>query len=62
MMHIQCGDVGQGSATEVLVFDLHGSEWRVVLRGMFAAARLACVPIEEAAGLAGEVWIARWTC
>src|SRR5262249_7563643 len=40
VVHIQCGDVGPGAATKVLVFDMHRSAWPAVLRGMLAAARL----------------------
>src|ERR1700730_12756437 len=37
---VQCRDVGPGTATIVLVLDMHGSAWAATLRGVFAAASL----------------------
>src|SRR6266850_1278587 len=78
---VQCRDVGPGTATEVLMLDMHGSAWTAALRGVFAAASLNAglfiggddefvifqrpalplpgVEIQQAAGLGGEVRVAR---
>ena len=36
VMHIPRGDVGPGTAAELLVFDMHGSAWPAVLPGPHA--------------------------
>jgi len=40
VVDVQGGDIGPGTATEVLVFDTHGCAWPAGLRGVFAAAGL----------------------
>jgi hypothetical protein len=40
VVDVQGGDIGPGTAAEVLVFHMHGCAWPAELRRMFAAAGL----------------------
>src|SRR5678816_1791468 len=37
---VQCRDVGPGTATEVLMLDMHGCAWTATLSGVFTATSL----------------------